>query len=335
MTTVGNWRQPWREIELDGERYSWSKHHEFLKFIDLPSAHRTALRAGPLELRAGGQGDARGARAGRCGTRSTSPRTPTPTATTSPNSRGEFTVAKDQNVRLRTGWFSDRSITYLAAGPARDQPGHRLLATSSRPGRGCSASPRWTRSWRRSTRSTPTTRATAARPRRSRASTSPTTSCWAGCSSDVGADLCGGQGLPRQAPRHRPVPAGARPGAGLAPAHPARARDRGPRSRRARSRRARIQPWPGCTPVSIVMTSHDNLLFTRMCIESVLACTEYPDYELIVVDNGSTDGTPEYLARAGRAQPARAARAEQPQRRLRARLQPGRWRSRRATCSCC
>jgi hypothetical protein len=31
-------------------------------------------------------------------------------------SRGEFTVAKDQNVRLRTGWFSDRSATYLAAG---------------------------------------------------------------------------------------------------------------------------------------------------------------------------------------------------------------------------
>jgi glycosyltransferase involved in cell wall biosynthesis len=31
-------------------------------------------------------------------------------------SRGEITVAKDQNVRLRTGWFSDRSATYLAAG---------------------------------------------------------------------------------------------------------------------------------------------------------------------------------------------------------------------------
>src|SRR5947199_4875353 len=31
-------------------------------------------------------------------------------------SRGEFTVAKDQNVRLRTGWFSERSATYLAAG---------------------------------------------------------------------------------------------------------------------------------------------------------------------------------------------------------------------------
>src|SRR3989441_10902517 len=33
-----------------------------------------------------------------------------------PSSRGEFTVAKDQNVRLRSGWFRDRSATYLAAG---------------------------------------------------------------------------------------------------------------------------------------------------------------------------------------------------------------------------
>jgi hypothetical protein len=31
-------------------------------------------------------------------------------------SKGEFTVAKDQNIRLRSGWFSDRSATYLAAG---------------------------------------------------------------------------------------------------------------------------------------------------------------------------------------------------------------------------
>ena len=31
-------------------------------------------------------------------------------------SRAEFTVAKDQNVRLRSGWFSDRSATYLATG---------------------------------------------------------------------------------------------------------------------------------------------------------------------------------------------------------------------------
>ena len=31
-------------------------------------------------------------------------------------SKAEFTVAKDQYVRLNTGWFSDRSACYLAAG---------------------------------------------------------------------------------------------------------------------------------------------------------------------------------------------------------------------------
>src|SRR3989440_12895468 len=31
-------------------------------------------------------------------------------------SKCEFTVAKDQYVRLNTGWFSDRSACYLAAG---------------------------------------------------------------------------------------------------------------------------------------------------------------------------------------------------------------------------
>src|SRR5204863_1214127 len=37
-------------------------------------------------------------------------------------SRGEFTVAKDVNVRLRSGWFSDRAACYLAAGrPAIEQ----------------------------------------------------------------------------------------------------------------------------------------------------------------------------------------------------------------------
>src|SRR5687768_7399533 len=47
--------------------------------------------------------------------------------------------------------------------------------------------------------------------------------------------------------------------------------------------------------VSIVVVTFDNLVFTRMCLESVLANTEQPTYELIVVDNGSTDGTVQYL----------------------------------------
>jgi glycosyltransferase involved in cell wall biosynthesis len=31
-------------------------------------------------------------------------------------SRAELTVAKDQNVRLRSGWFSERDACYLASG---------------------------------------------------------------------------------------------------------------------------------------------------------------------------------------------------------------------------
>src|SRR5687768_9250357 len=37
FTTIGNWRQPYRSLTFRGEVYHWSKHLEFMKFIDLPS----------------------------------------------------------------------------------------------------------------------------------------------------------------------------------------------------------------------------------------------------------------------------------------------------------
>lgn len=46
---------------------------------------------------------------------------------------------------------------------------------------------------------------------------------------------------------------------------------------------------------SIAVLTHDNLAFSRLCLESLLANTEYPNYELLVVDNASTDGTPAYV----------------------------------------
>src|SRR5205085_7672918 len=36
FTTIGNWRQTHRNVELDGETYGWSKHLEFARFLDLP-----------------------------------------------------------------------------------------------------------------------------------------------------------------------------------------------------------------------------------------------------------------------------------------------------------
>jgi GT2 family glycosyltransferase len=52
--------------------------------------------------------------------------------------------------------------------------------------------------------------------------------------------------------------------------------------------------WPRA---SVVVLTHDNLAFSRMCLASLLENTDYPNYELIVVDNASTDGTVEELQR--------------------------------------
>jgi GT2 family glycosyltransferase/glycosyltransferase involved in cell wall biosynthesis len=46
---------------------------------------------------------------------------------------------------------------------------------------------------------------------------------------------------------------------------------------------------------SIVIVTYNNLALTRLCLESILRNTEYPNYEIIVVDNLSTDETPTYL----------------------------------------
>ncbi len=47
--------------------------------------------------------------------------------------------------------------------------------------------------------------------------------------------------------------------------------------------------------VSIVVITRDNLVFSKLCLESVLANTGYPHYELIVVDNGSGTELCSYL----------------------------------------
>jgi GT2 family glycosyltransferase len=46
--------------------------------------------------------------------------------------------------------------------------------------------------------------------------------------------------------------------------------------------------------ISVVILSHNKIDYTRTCIHSLLG-TDYPDWELIIIDNGSTDGTVEWL----------------------------------------
>ncbi|QDU09835.1 glycosyltransferase [Gimesia aquarii] len=45
---------------------------------------------------------------------------------------------------------------------------------------------------------------------------------------------------------------------------------------------------------SIIVVTHNQLSYTHQCVESIQLRTGEP-YELIFIDNGSTDGTPEYL----------------------------------------
>lgn len=54
--------------------------------------------------------------------------------------------------------------------------------------------------------------------------------------------------------------------------------------------------------VSIVIVTYNNVELTQGCIQSLLRNTTYPDYELIIVDNASSDDTRNYLRYLGRTQ---------------------------------
>lgn len=115
FTTIGNWRQACRQVHLNGEIYKWSKHFEFRKFKDLPK--RVSQ---PFELALASYENADREYLQRNGWHVRSALEISQDRELYRDyigqSRGEFTVAKDQNVRLRSGWFSDRAATYLAAG---------------------------------------------------------------------------------------------------------------------------------------------------------------------------------------------------------------------------
>ncbi len=49
---------------------------------------------------------------------------------------------------------------------------------------------------------------------------------------------------------------------------------------------------------SIIIVTYNNLSLNRLCLASLFERTEWPNFEVFVVDNGSTDGTREYLLEA-------------------------------------
>ncbi|MDR1076309.1 MAG: glycosyltransferase [Xanthomonadaceae bacterium] len=57
-------------------------------------------------------------------------------------------------------------------------------------------------------------------------------------------------------------------------------------------RRIRQLPFPR---ISVVVLTYNNLDLTRACLDSLITRSDYPDLEIVIVDNASSDGSPEYL----------------------------------------
>ncbi|PYR29828.1 MAG: hypothetical protein DMF90_29000 [Acidobacteria bacterium] len=116
FTTIGNYRQAELDVSYNGAVYHWSKHHEWQKFMELPQRTSQSFE---LALSINDPSDRE--RLERHGFRVVSPLEMSLDVFGAypayiRNSRAEFTVAKDQNVRLRSGWFSERDACYLASG---------------------------------------------------------------------------------------------------------------------------------------------------------------------------------------------------------------------------
>ena len=115
-TTVGRWNETQRDLAFRGETFTWRKRTEWLRCLDLPERTGCEFEIAMDVESAPGDLQMLGAH----GWKVVSPRDvsgdPWRYREFLQTSRGEFTVAKELNVRLRSGWFSDRAACYLAAG---------------------------------------------------------------------------------------------------------------------------------------------------------------------------------------------------------------------------
>jgi hypothetical protein len=113
LTTIANLKHSDKDVVWGGQTWHWSKHLEFQRFISLPRRSRVPLG---IALGASGGLDDQIRQNGWHITSSGDVVDPSAYREFIWDSLGEFTVAKGQYVQTRSGWFSDRSVCYLAAG---------------------------------------------------------------------------------------------------------------------------------------------------------------------------------------------------------------------------
>lgn len=114
-STIATWENKGKDVEFGGETYRWSKHLNFIHY--LPVAKRCGIE---FEVAIQPPGEKEATLLRDSGWRTVDPlvasRDLDDYRRFIQGSRGEFTVAKDIYVRPRSGWSSDRSVCYLAAG---------------------------------------------------------------------------------------------------------------------------------------------------------------------------------------------------------------------------
>src|SRR3954452_56542 len=290
FTTIGNWRQAYRDVTFQGQRFSWSKHEEFEKIIDLPSRVDSplelALSSCEAEDRKLLEGNGWKVRPGLSISEDLDRY-----SVYIVRSAGEISAAKQQNVHFRSGWFSERSAMYLAAGRPvvlQDTGFGNALPT----GEGLFA-------FNDVEEAAAAIKEIEADPARHRRAARDIATEFLRHDVVLG-DMLDHLGLPSRErvgqPRGTP-----------APAQLPRDLEIRPLSRRplelpeSTIRRVLGRPVPavparhGSPSASVVVAVLDNLACTRMTLESLLANSLDVALEVIVVDNGSSEKTRGYL----------------------------------------
>jgi hypothetical protein len=116
FTTICNWSTSGKkDIVWRGSNYLWSKSLEFLRFVEAPK-----LSGEPFEMATDIKKEDERELFEKNDWKLVLPHDLSVDwngyRDYIRNSKGEFTCAKDQYIRLNTGWFSDRTACYLAAG---------------------------------------------------------------------------------------------------------------------------------------------------------------------------------------------------------------------------
>jgi hypothetical protein len=114
-TTITTWHNKGKNLDWRGDTWYWTKDREFEKFLELPR-RRPALA---FELATSVGEDVQRLLRDQGGRQTGSVEISKDADLYREyiqQSHGEFTVARDQYVRPNTGWFSDRTACYLAAG---------------------------------------------------------------------------------------------------------------------------------------------------------------------------------------------------------------------------